>query len=476
MATGRGYRQTDRRQPTKNKKSFPTIWLLLGMFFGAFLLNKPLFSRFISNDNLTAFTSTVLEKNFLPASVILTERISNPVAGNPQVLPPKEADPLDKLAASLDYRGSSVEELAKILTPLASTESEKARLVYAWITQHIGYDVQALQRDRRTLDLSTEGVLSTRMTICSGYANLYQSLAKAMGLKSVIIEGYGKGPSYLVGQDNDINHAWNGVKIDGTWYLLDATWGAGAINNDQFVAKFNPHYFATPPDQLIYSHFPAESQWQLLPTIYTRAEFDQFPDISSRFFRDRLQLLSHKDNRVISANGQSEIRLSIPDNILIAAQLIDKSGSKLDENYTFVQKQGQQAIIRVSFPSVGEYELIIFSKKREEENYYQAVKYDIQAVTAGEAFPVTYASFNDKNAYLEMPLTKSLPVNQASYFQLKVDEASKVIVINKEKNSITELTPSSSFFVGSVVIDPGKTIVAAQFPGSNQYWTLLEYN
>jgi transglutaminase/protease-like cytokinesis protein 3 len=292
----------------------------------------------------------------------------------------------------------------------------------------------------------------------------------------VIVEGYAKGPSYLVGQDKDINHAWNGVKIDGTWYLLDATWGAGAIENDQFVAKFNPYYFATPPDQLIYSHFPAESQWQLLPTVYTRAAFDQFPDISAHFFRDRLQLLSHKDNRTISANRQSEIRLNIPDNILIAAQLLDKSGSKLDQNYTFVQKQGQQAIIRASFPSVGEYELIIFSKNTQEEIYHQAVKYDIQSVAAGKTFPLTYASFHDKNVYLEMPLTQSLPINQASYFQLKVNEASKVIVVNKDTNNMTELTPSSSFFVGSVVINPGKTVVAAQFPGSDQYWTLLEYN
>jgi len=476
MARGKVYRQAYRRQPPKNKKSFPIIWLLLGMLFGVFLLNKPFFSQFISNDNLTAFTTTVLEKNFLPTSVVLTERITNPVAGNPQILPLTESDPLDKLAASLDYKGSSVEELAKMLTPLASTESEKARLVYAWITQHIAYDIEALKRDRRELDLSTTGVLTSRMTICSGYANLYQSLAKAIGLKSVIVEGYAKGPSYLVGQDKDINHAWNGVKIDGTWYLVDATWGAGAIDNDQFVANFNPYYFATPPDQLIYSHFPAESQWQLLPTIYTRAAFDQFPDISARFFRDRLQLLSHKDNRVISANGQSEIRLSIPDNILIAAQLLDKSGSKLEQNYTLVQKQDQQAVVRASFPSVGKYELIIFSKNTQEETYHQAVKYDIQAVAPGEAFPLIYGSFTDKNAYLEMPLTKSLPINQASYFQLKVNGASKVIVINKETNNITELNPSSSFFVGSVVIDPGKTIVAAEFPGSSQYWTLLEYN
>ena len=476
MARSQKYQASYRGKPPKKQGSFPFFGLILGIGLGGILFNQPLFSRFVAQQDLTTFTSELLDKNFLPASVVITQRVDNPTAGNPEIVKLTDADRLDQLAASVNYTGSSVEELAKILTPLASTEAEKARLVYAWITQHIAYDVEALKRDRRELDLSTTGVLTSRMTICSGYANLYQSLAKAMGLKSVIVEGYAKGPSYLVGQDNEVNHAWNGVKIDGTWYLLDATWGAGAIENDQFVAKFNPYYFATPPDQLIYSHFPAESQWQLLPTVYTRTAFDQFPDISARFFRDQLQLLSHKDNRVISANGQSEIRLNIPDNILIAAQLLDKSGSKLEQNYTFVQKQGQQAIIRVSFPSVGEYELIIFSKKREEETYYQAVKYDIQAVAPGEAFPLIYGSFTDKNAYLEMPLTKSLPINQASYFQLKVNGASKVIVINKETNNITELNPSSSFFVGSVVIDPGKTIVAAEFPGSSQYWTLLEYN
>ena len=75
-----------------------------------------------------------------------------------------------------------------------------------------------------------------------------------------------------------------------------------------------------------------------------------------------------------------------------------------------------------------------------------------------------------------MPLTKSLPINQSAYFQFKVHQATKVMVINKETNDWTELTPSSDFFVGLVIIDARKTIVAAKFPDGDQYWTLLEYN
>ena len=482
MATEREYRERQRyRGKTPKKKgSFPVFWFLFGIILGAIFLNKPFFSKFVAKNNLTSLTSTLLDKSLLPSSVVVTQRIDNPIAGNPQTLTltkTSQLDQLDQQAASINYSGNSVEELAKILTPFATTETEKARLIYAWITQHISYDVQSfLKGNLDGLDLSPSGVLKSRLTICSGYANLYQSLAKAMGLNAVIIEGYGKGPSYGVGTDKDVNHAWNGVKVEGTWYLVDATWGAGAIDNQQFKANFNPYYFGTEPKEFIYSHFPAESQWQLLPTVYTRAEFDNFPDVSARYFRDGLQLLSHTNNSKISANGRLEIRLTAPENIAIAAQLMDASGNKLEPVHSFVQKQDQQAIISVSLPSVGEYQLIIFSKNKDEKIYSQAVKYNIQSLASGEPFPITYGSFTDKNVYLETPLKKTLPINQASYFQLKINEANKVVVVNKDTNNLTELTRSDRFFVGSVEISSGKTIVAAQFPGSDQYWTLLEYN
>ncbi|MEB3312021.1 MAG: transglutaminase domain-containing protein [Snowella sp.] len=477
MATNKDYREWQRRrgQKPKPKRSFSPFWLLVAVCLGGAYVYRDALPDLASQKEIKALADAVTENRFLSSPLVLTKRVTNPVAGYAETLALPNAEQLDRQAASIQYTGNSVKELAAILNGYATTEAEKARLIYAWIGHHVAYDVQAVLQDRRG-NLSPKGVLSSRLTICSGYANLYQALAQEMGLEAVIIEGYAKGSSYFVGEDRDINHAWNGVKVNGGWYLVDVTWGAGTIDNQQFKAKYNPYYFATLPDELIYSHFPVESQWQLLPTLYTRAEFDRFPNVSAPFFRDRLRLLTHNSNATISSHGRLEIRLAVPDNIVLTAQLIDESGNKLGPNYTFVQKQGDQSSVNVAFPRAGQYQLIIFSKSKQQEIYHQAIKYKIQSTASAEPFPRIYGTFTEKEASVDLPLKQTLAVNHASYFQLKVDEAIKVIVINKNTNKWTELTPSNGLFIGSVVIDPGKTMIAAQFPDSDKYWTLLEYN
>jgi transglutaminase/protease-like cytokinesis protein 3 len=181
-------------------------------------------------------------EQFQPKSQVFTQHISNPSPGNPQSLNLSNAEPLDQFAKNLTYSGTSVKELAGLLSPQGRTEAEKARLAYSWVTQHIAYDV-TLNRD----DLSPEGVLQRRQTICGGYANLYQALAKAMGLRAVIVEGYAKGVGGIVGEDSRLNHAWNAVEMAGVWYLIDTTWGAGNVNDQQFQPRFSSFYFATPP-------------------------------------------------------------------------------------------------------------------------------------------------------------------------------------------------------------------------------------
>ena len=54
-----------------------------------------------------------------------------------------------------------------------------------------------------------------------------------------------------------VSHAWNAVFINGSWRLLDCTWGAGSYDLDgNFIREINEHFFLTDPDELIYSHFP----------------------------------------------------------------------------------------------------------------------------------------------------------------------------------------------------------------------------
>lgn len=65
------------------------------------------------------------------------------------------------------------------------------------------------------------------------------------------------------------NHAWNAVRLDdrdGGWHLIDATWGAGAITNEQsYKQRFDASWFTMSAEEFAVRHFPTDqSQWYLV--------------------------------------------------------------------------------------------------------------------------------------------------------------------------------------------------------------------
>ena len=381
---------------------------------------------------------------------------------------------IDKKAASLKYNGTSVTELASILDQHANTEAERARIIYTWIAYNIDYDVPAYLRGEYG-DVSPKGVLESRKAVCSGYANLYKALANKMGLSAVVINGYAKGASYSVGDETTINHGWNGVRINKQWYLLDSTWGAGTTNNNKFKRDFNPFYFATPPDQFIYNHFPQEKKWQLLSQDYSKKQFDNAPQISSSFFKQGLKFISH-NTHTIEASGSAEIILGADQDTIATSRL--KQGSQvLDRSYTIVQKKNGKVIVRATFPAPGDYELEIFAKSKDKTGYYPHVlTYKVIAKGKGQEFPRTYAQFTEHNVDLQAPVQKYLPSHESINFKLKVPNAVEVQVIDKSSNKWTQLTAySNDLFAGDAFVSSGKVHVVAQFPGDERYWSLVEY-
>ena len=381
---------------------------------------------------------------------------------------------IDNYASSIRYDGTSVSELASLLSHYAKTEPEKARIIYSWIAYNITYDVPAFYSGNYGY-LSPQGVLRSRKGVCSGYAVLYESLARAMGLEVSVIEGYSKGYGYVVGNTTQVNHAWNAVKINNGWYLLDATWGAGKIDNGQFNKQLDPYYFATPPEQFILKHFPAQEKWQLLEKHYSKQQFDTAPEIFPQFFKDRIQLVTHYD-QTIQADGRFQVVLSAPEDTVTTSQL--KSNSTfLNDTYTLVQKKDNKIILTIA-PPVGNSELEIFSKNKYMPGaYYQAIAYKVYSKSAGEEFPKIYSTFLEKNSYLYSPLYKHLPVAQSVYFKLEVPNALEVQVIDASSNTWTQLTRFGSTFVGNISVNSlDKIKVSAKFSGDEQYWTLVEYN
>ncbi len=169
--------------------------------------------------------------------------------------------------------------LTNYLVQTAKNDFEKARSIYQWVILNINYDEKAYKKGNKRINRSNQDILDRRKAICWGYASLFKAMCDIATIPCDIISGYSK-TSLTAAPDLDVpNHAWNSVKLDGKWYLLDATWDSGGIGQaSDFKAKFNSDYFLTPPKYFIVNHLPADPDWQLLACPISLEAFALDPD------------------------------------------------------------------------------------------------------------------------------------------------------------------------------------------------------
>lgn len=169
----------------------------------------------------------------------------------------------------------NIKALASYLTSSYNSDLEKVRSIYVWVTHNIRYDMDLYLSGQRNKEILAEDVLRSGRSVCQGYSELFKSLCDSAGILCYVVSGYSKGYGYNEGKiPVQSDHAWNVVKIEGKWYLIDATWGAGFINQrNKYEKKFSNYYFLTPPSIFIYTHLPSDPMWQLLPCPIKLNEF-----------------------------------------------------------------------------------------------------------------------------------------------------------------------------------------------------------
>lgn len=202
------------------------------------------------------------------------------------------AEDYTKVGSKVKTYPSSFPDTGKLAQQLASDFSrpeDRARALYIWMATNIKYDkspTAAGKRDthisykseaeRREKIAAVENNLANRTLrlkkgVCNGYATLYKVVAIKMGLGAEVIHGTAKiFPSDIGKLPGKINHAWNAVKVNGQWKLLDVTWGAGGIAADRILNRVDATYFFTDPDVFFLNHFPNDKKWLLT----AKSEFD----------------------------------------------------------------------------------------------------------------------------------------------------------------------------------------------------------
>lgn len=175
--------------------------------------------------------------------------------------------------------------LAAFLTSKAKGDKEKAWCIYCWVTDRLAYNVEAFLA-KAPGDNTVETVLKTRLCVCEGYARMFLKLCEEAGLEAVKVTGIARsGSKDAMGKAVFESHAWNAVKLDGKWELVESTFGSGSVDKKAFVKNFDPMFFMAPPEQLRFSHFPDDKKWQLQEKTISREDFDKQPLVQSSLFK-----------------------------------------------------------------------------------------------------------------------------------------------------------------------------------------------
>ena len=176
--------------------------------------------------------------------------------------------------------------LTRYLISVATNDWGKVRAIHRWITENIRYDTHSFFSGAIIGNRTAEQTLEARVAVCGGYANLFKAMCDKASLEVIKISGWAKGYSYLKrGLSKQTDHAWNAVKIKDKWYLFDVTWDSGYVTGRYFVKEFEDYWFATSPDEFIFTHLPENGKWQLLVNPITYEEYKVQPYIRGNFFK-----------------------------------------------------------------------------------------------------------------------------------------------------------------------------------------------
>lgn len=224
---------------------------------------------------------------------------------------------VDQKVRSYPKSFSSSASLAARINADFSDDLSRTRALFYWMANHITYDMNAYNQSKRiAYSYTTEEdrlhkerlfrtslarkTLTSGKAICEGYATLFVEVCRELNIEAVIITGAARSHYSQIGKLPLISdHAWNAVRINNRWLLLDVAWAAGAVDSQKrFIAAFNDAYFGTAPSKFALNHFPDDPQW--LFTEKTPQEFATAP-----FYH-----AAHINSDVVFSISQGTIRTS----------------------------------------------------------------------------------------------------------------------------------------------------------------------
>ncbi|KAL5022837.1 hypothetical protein ScPMuIL_001992 [Solemya velum] len=262
------------------------------------------------------------------------------------------------LTAPSELLVSTFQELVKYLVKSPEHEDwddiQKVRCLFRWMTSIDVFNLKS--NDEPQLHSPLEYFFKIQQNQ-GNHAHLMSGLCQMANIPCVIISGMNKNASYEIGTKIDrkiMGAQWNAVHVGGNWRLVDGFWASACVvgkrsgewtlvdadgnvmheDEDESEGitqhRINEFYFFPEPNELIWTHFPDESKWQLLHKAISSDKFEK-----RVYIRERFHLLG----MTLSSASKEECILNVKEEIELEFDLPPASGEKYKYKYMVYQSR-----------------------------------------------------------------------------------------------------------------------------------------
>lgn len=376
-------------------------------------------------------------------------------------------------------RGTNPDEYVKTIVAkineTATSDFERVKLAHDAICLLVSYDAKNFWANT-VPDQSWQTVVKTKTAVCEGYANLFQRFCSELRLSSQKVTGYARGVGTSIADENprDSNHAWNIVKIEDCWYLVDCTWDSGYMSGGNSVQSYTTDWLFLRPEQFACSHLPTDSRYQLIQPPLSLEKFSALPDFRPKLFElagDSLASIKKQNY----ADDSFEFEFRVKDGYRLSFNVSGADGRQVD-NRTLTEKNGDVFATRMNFPEAGTYTVNVFYSKDGAKTGRSCGQF---LVTATKGNNVTYPAMfqvSAQNVKIITPKQSPLKAGETVRFEIHAEgRAFAAVIVGKNFNQLEN--DGNGNFVGDVDIPPGtkKVSVGLSSKLTGSYETLAVY-